>query len=217
MTKKQYNDPNIGVLRINRVNTTGRRLVGSAVKANNYITIDLFQGKAESSLLDKEHIYPQKLIAEIAMTPMQWGEFVSSFTLGSGSPCTIDILNGKQVKQSYKSEAVDDFYEEKTTEVLKETSEKFNNAMSDAIDILQNKKSITKKDRQDIISAYNTLSNLMADSLPFLKKQMVVDMESHIHQVAGQLKYELTEDLKQQRELLDQQKANQKKLETKKK
>lgn len=216
MTEKQYNDSNIGVLRINRVNTTGRRLVGSAVKANNYITIDLFQGKAESSLLDKEHIYPQNLIAKIAMTPMQWGEFVSSFTLGSGSPCTIDILNGKHVKQSYKSEAVDDFYEEKTTEMLKETSEKFKNAMSDAIDILQHKKSITKKDRQDIILAYNTLSNLMADSLPFLKKQMVVDMESHIHQVAGQLKYELTEELKQQQKI-DQQKTNQKKLETKKK
>ena len=207
MTVKKEIYDNVGVLRISR--RQGRaRLVGSASAAQTFVTLTLTQGEVVSDEFTKEKIYPKEseLIAEVSMTPMQWGELLSSSNIASGIPCTIEYKDGKRVEQTYETEPLADYYEKHTVDTFEKFRQEYTETMSKATDILENKKSIAKKDRETILSSYAQLSRLMEDTLPFVQRRMIEDTEEHIARSAAQFKSNMQElsRTQSQRTKLDQ-------------
>lgn len=194
VVEKNKTHKNIGILRVNR--RQGRtRLVGSASAAQTYIGLELMQGHAISDEISKEKFYPKESqsIVEVSMTPMQWGELLSSFGMAAGVPCTIECVNGKRVAQTYKTEPLADYYSRHTAKTLSEFKKKYEETMDEVVDILENKKNIAKKDREKILSNYKTLTRLMEDTLPFIQRRMIEDTEEHIAKSATQFKANMQE------------------------
>lgn len=186
-------DENIGVIRVNRVSIggDGMNLVGHDTKVNHVISLTISTGEATSDHFTKERIRAKKEIIELHFSPLQWGNLVSSFGLGEGVPTTITSRDGKRVPQTYKSEDIGKFYQNKTARELKSFSDKFDGAMENAVKILKEKKTISKSDRVEILEAYKNLNKLVTDSLPFMSKLMIEDTTEHITKAESQLKYEM--------------------------
>lgn len=199
VVEKAKTHENIGILRINR--HQGRtRLVGSTSAAQTYIGLEIVQGHVASDEMNKEKFYAKQSqsIVEVSMTLMQWGELLSSFGMATGVPCTIERVNGKRVAQTYKTEPLADYYSKHTAETLNEFKKKYEETMDETVDILENKKSIAKKDREKILGNYKALTRLVEDTLPFIKRRMIEDTEEHIAESAAQFKANMQELLRYQ-------------------
>lgn len=208
MNDNEIKAPNIGVAQLSRVSSNGTRLVGSAVEANDFISLTISHGVASSDEFTKEIIRPAESIVQIQMSALQWGELVSSFGVGQGVPVTINRLNNKRVDQVYVTKELDQFYEDRTKNMIKGSLKTIEDAMANANDILENKKTITKSDRAEISSAYSKIHRLLNDSLPFLTKLLVEDTETYISQATSQFKTEMSI-------MLQQHMQNQKQLDDK--
>lgn len=190
--------PNIGVVQLSKVSTNGKRLVGSAVESQHIVNLRVSQGSATSDEFTKEIIRATDTIVEIQMTSLQWGELVSSFGVGQGVPVTINQLGNDLVDQVYVTKELDAFYEERTKKMINESLTDINAAMDTAYDILKNKKTITKSDRDSISKAYMKTQSLLADALPFITKLLVEDTETYIAQATAQFKTDMAVLLNEQ-------------------
>lgn len=63
---------------------------------NAFVTISVRRSELHRSLSQDWHMADSELI-EVAMSESQWATFVSSINMGSGVPCTLQALNGKEV------------------------------------------------------------------------------------------------------------------------
>jgi hypothetical protein len=191
-TYKNGSYSNVGMIGISRVSTSMReQLVGAAGMGRELVALRISHGEVYSDSYTKEGFRAKDQIVEVYMSPLQWGQFVSSFGVGDGVPCTINRLDGKMVEQEYISPSISDHYEEKTKVKLQTIRKKYASAFSEAKEILENKKTISKSDRDKIMSAYRSLDRFLFDDLPFMEKMMVEDTTEHINKAEAQFKYEM--------------------------
>lgn len=194
MNKEIRNDDNIGVISISRTNGGSvNRFVGSTVPSETAISIKVYQAEKTSSKFDKERFIPTKGIVTVELTPSQWAELITSLNIGVGSPCTITRLNGKRIEQTYETESVCSYYENRLQDEFSNITNRFDALFEDAMDILSNKKSINKADRETIMSAYREVERFMGDSAPFIQKMFKEDLDKHTVDAAMAFKNDMSE------------------------
>lgn len=118
------------------------------------------------------------------MTQNQWAEFVSSIGMGDGVPCTIR-WNGGEVEPCPSTSMQEQFEREFRNDVLTST-DAMDKAIAAATDLLQ-KKSLTKADREELLSLLRTAKNSITDGIPFIQKQFNEQMERTSTEVKGEL------------------------------
>lgn len=172
------NDRNIGKISVSRSYGGGSdRFVGSPVPSDTAITIKIQQAEKFSDEFRKEEFYGKANIVEVEMTPNQWAELITTLNHGSGTPCTIKYVGGERIEQTYQTESVLDYYENRIQTDFKKASQEYESLFEEARDVLDNKKNITKADREIIRKAYTRISRFVGDSAPFLQKLFKEDIE----------------------------------------
>lgn len=203
-TNKTIKEPNIGIIRVNRINGDSH-LVWSTIPSQTYIELSIHQGVVRQTDYDRESFYPsdkrEEELVTIAMTPNQWGELASSFVVGLGVPCTIKSSGGEEVDQEYKTEPLDSYYENKFKSDTESFNKKIKDTFSEVKTILEDKKTISKGDRQKILSVYNDIMRFHRDELPFLEKLIAEDTEKQLSTAQSQFKANM-EHLGSQQNLL---------------
>lgn len=194
MTDKKdiRNDKNIGLITISRsYGGSDSRFVGSTVPSDTAITIKIQQAEKSSNQFQKETFYGKQNIVEVEMTPNQWAELITTLNYSTGTPCTITQLNNEIVEQTYQTESVFEYYDNKIQNDFAQASRDFSNLFSDALDVLDNKKTITKTDRETIKSAYHQMFRFLGDQAPFVQKLFKEDLERHTIDAANAFKNDM--------------------------
>lgn len=180
MRTKHRNDKNIGIINISRISGgSSNRFVGSTVPSDTAIRIQIRQAEKYSDEFNKEKFYSKSNIVEVEMTPNQWAELITTLNYGTGTPCTITRVGGEEIHQTYETESVFEYYNDKLKDRFLDVQSGFEESFKDAKEILDNKKSITKADRDTIRRAYNQLERFFGDSAPFMQKLFKEDIQKH--------------------------------------
>lgn len=161
-----------GLVSINRVQG-GNNLFGSSVRHPHFFVIRVCRGRRVMTTFGErfrtDHRVP---ILEIALSPAQFVEMITSQNIGDGVPCTIRSVEGvcmDPVPDGAGNEIklTVDMFKSRLEDVmvgLKEGQASLN-------DILE-KKVINKSDRDSIRSIIYEVNRLMTDSAPYAMKLM---------------------------------------------
>lgn len=176
---KTAKHPAFGNIRVSRV--SGRNyLFGSDVEHNHYITVSISECDHERSLSNDWYHSGKELIS-IAMTEMQWGQFVSSFNQGSGTPVTLEYIQGKRIPSLPKpAEVVSVFKNE-----VKATANSSLASLQEAINQLKaalvpKAKTPNKGELNAMLEKLESSFRQFTNSLPFIEEQFTETVEAKL-------------------------------------
>lgn len=159
-----------GLAQISRV-SGGARLFGSSVRHQHFFYLKVHRGRRVSTPTG-EHFYTDGRvpIIEVAFSPAQFVELITTMNIGSGIPCTITEVEGIHMDPT-----PDDAGNE-----LKVMVEMFEDRIGEAVDKLRahdndlgkllDKKTFNKDDKEKIRSVVHAARRLLDDSAPFILK-----------------------------------------------
>ena len=174
-----------GTIIVSRMQSGGQHpLFGSSLQDRNTIRLEIKSAKIARTL-STDFIHPGRQIIEVELSQSQWAEMVSSIGVGEGTPCTIRYINGKQMEDCpYIS--VRDQFDDEFDDSVQESLEGLRNAVA-ACEGLLGKKSVTKADREQVLSLIRKAYREVSDAVPFIKKQFTEQMDNTVKEARGEI------------------------------
>ena len=171
--------PSYGLLKIARTHGGNGNLFGSSIKQHEKIELTVTHASVRRSLSDDSFMTEGRPIIEIAMSPTQFAEAITSLNQGLGVPCTILHENGKRVEECDFTNKRNQF-ENEMKEHMKELNRKLKKLTESAEDILTNKKSVGKADRENILNQIAMLRQEIHSNVPFMLEQFNEQMDKTV-------------------------------------
>lgn len=177
-----------GLVQISRGSSSGQRLFGSSVVHQNIFTLRILRGMRQATESGEHFRSDGRVpIVEVAMTPAQFVEMITTMNSGEGIPCTIEHVEGVRMDHTpddagSELKVMSDLFKERLATVVKELD-----AHDAALETLLEKKTFTKEDKKQIRSAVNTAARLLSDSAPFVIKVF----GEHVEKAAAKGKLEV--------------------------
>jgi len=177
-----YKHLSYGVVSLSRTSTTGKKLFGSSIVHQNFISLSINHAEMIQDInLHNTHYFPKKRIIEVFLTSSQFAELITTMNYGEGTPCTISfkepigIINYTEpdsLKPNDELNKMQDSAEKEKDDTIEKISTKLKTILS--------KNSIGKKDKQNIYSMFDILSKFVDDKFEFMQSQFQSKMEKHI-------------------------------------
>ena len=195
MFDKKIEHDSFGVLRIHRTTNSGEvQLFGSSVKTNEIIRLEIAPAIYERGL-HRDWIYGKSLpLIQVDMTQSQFAEAITNLNIGTGTPVTIKTVGGKSIKSYIEESKFEQFqneFEDETKGLLKSISQ-----AQTEVEMLLNKKSVTKSDKEEIRGHLRHIEQMLESSMPFLYKSFNEQVGKTLHEAKMEI-----EAFAQQREL----------------
>lgn len=143
-------------------------LFGSSFTNNNFVSLRIKHASRERDL-SRDWYREGKEIIDIWFSSAQFVDMISSPNRGVGVPCTIQHINHEQIEKCPKQNTEREKINEDFKADLKELDERINKAKTKIAELLI-KPSLTKKDRADIISCIDSISQQVSQNIPFVQK-----------------------------------------------
>ena len=177
--------PSYGMISVSRVSGSGETsLFGSSIKHRNTIVLSIGTGMV-SRELNTEWYFKDKEIIEVEMSLSQWADLISSMNIGNGNPCTIR-WNGERIEECpYDSKRIK--FEQELKETMNETNDDLNTAINSVIELLDSKKTVTKKDKEEILIALKSAQQNLNENTPFIYKQFNEQMDKTVQEAKGEV------------------------------
>lgn len=166
-----------GMIGASRVSSNrGTTLFGSSIQHSQTIVFTLEKGEHTRNYGGSDYYHGNETLVEFEMSQTQFAELITSMNRGEGVPCTLKYVNGKKIQNSpYQSKM--DIITESFKSKLKNLGSQLKATVRDAVEILENKPSITKGDRQLLLSSITSLVQKIEDNIPFVGTQFQEQME----------------------------------------
>lgn len=179
--------PSYGTLLFNRAYGGGETaLFGSSIKHRDTITMELYHADITRGL-NNDWIHGNKLITRIEMSYSQFAEAITSFGCGTGVPCTIRYTEKDdripECDFVSKREQFTDEFKEKREKVTKESQQLLQNVA----DLFTQKKSLTKSDKEAVMSKLSKLSMDIGCNLDFIADQFNEQMDKTVMEAKGEI------------------------------
>lgn len=155
------------MLRIGRHTGHDTALFGSSIPHRDTVRLSILPGVVERDL-NRDHYYSERLpYIEVEMSQLQFAEAITSMNMGSGIPVTLRELNGKTMgKPAFKNKRMQ--FEQEFKERMVNLEARLSHLTENTEDILTNKKSINKGDRNTILNELNALKRELVSNIPFI-------------------------------------------------
>ena len=177
--------PSYGCIRVVRtMNGRNRRLFGSSILHQHTICIEISHASRERSY-NSDHLFPEDDIIELEMSNTQFAELVTSIGQGNVVPCTITRLDGKLIDPPPMENKLEQHQTEFKEHVKKMVARA--DQLETEVAAIFAKKSITKKDKEDIINAIKQLRSDLGPNALFQVKQFDEQMEKTVHEAKGEI------------------------------
>jgi hypothetical protein len=172
--ERTYKHPSYGQISVSRV--SGRkRCYGSDFEHQNYVVVELKHSEEHWSYM-RPWYFGKEAIASIAMTEAQWAQFVSSFNVGMGTPCTLEYTRDGALVQhpviTPLRPRADEFKNEHAT-TFKEALTALREALKAAKD---------RKVHSSIIAGIEKAIREVGGSAPFAEKQFAEHVEELVEE-----------------------------------
>ncbi len=187
MENEYKKHPSYATLKISRSFCSGRQtLFGSSIKHSDVITLKISPASISRNL-NNDHIYSENSpYIEINMSEAQFAQAITSFNMGEGTPVTLKQFNGEYIEQcpfQDKRMQFDNEFSEDMRKLVKELKE----ISKEAEDILENKKTLSKGDREKILSALEKVQTELGSNLPFVFSQFNKQMEKTVTEAKAEI------------------------------
>lgn len=185
MEKKQH--PGYGMLQLSRssIGGNGTALFGSSIMHNDVIRLTISNGFMERE--DSQDRYYVKTsrkncIVEVDMSYTQFAEAITSLNIGDGVPVTITNIGGQPVPQCP--------YEDKQKMMRKEVADsiarKLNQQAAEVKKLLDEKRVLSKSDREWIVDVLKSAGRRLGSDLPFLNELFQEQMDRTVTEAKGE-------------------------------
>ncbi len=161
-----------GLVHISRVQGY-RRLFGSSVRQQNYFTLRILRGRRVMTTHGEHYWDDHRVpIVEIALSPAQFVEMITSQNLGSGVPCTLLDVEGVPMDQTpddagSEIKLIAEMFEDTLVELVDKLREHDKN-----LGKLLEKKSFNKEDKEQIHGIVHAMRRHIDENAPFVLKMM---------------------------------------------
>ena len=174
-----------GMIEMSRTTSSrGENLFGSSIKHQNTIRVRISPAEVDRHLnQDWFHNLGHPYI-EVEMSQSQFAEAITSMNT-TGTPCTIRRLNGKGIADCPQV-SKRQIFEEEFTKDMENLAKKLETLTKESKEILS-KKSITKGDRETILSQINMLNQEIRSNIPFIGSQFNEQMDKTIAESKGEV------------------------------
>jgi len=183
--EERVTHPSYGLISFSRTNGTDD-FFGSEYKPNSYITLEISEAEEIKDIV-YTRCHPVKKRVKVRMTNAQFAELITTLNTGTGTPCTIEFIDGK-VEQDRTKEYKVDFHRRKIKEVFKGTIEivKHNKKQLESISF-----KLPKKDQEEIQAIMGGILQNLESNFPYFLECFYEQMEK----VSTEIKTNLEADL----------------------
>lgn len=175
-----------GMLQFSRSSGGSKSLFGSSIQHRDTITMYLREGEV-SRELNRDFYFGGNRIVECEMSYSQFAEAITSMNVGTGVPVTIRYIQGKGHIEDCPFVDKKKQYEEEFAENIKKANEKANNLLDSVKSMFEEKKSFTKKDKEEILEKINQISMEMNGNREFIYKQFNEQMDKTTLEAKGEI------------------------------
>lgn len=180
--------PSYAMIQFSRISGgRGDTLFGSSIEHHNTIALRIYPATVERNLNSDWYSTDSMLpYIEVEMSNSQFAEAITSLNHGSGVPATLRYLQGKKIdeKKFINKRTV---FEEEFTGRMEKLSDEILPYTEDAMDILRNKKSISKGDRETITRAFQQIYQEINSNIPFMGKMFNEQMDKTVKEAKGEI------------------------------
>lgn len=164
-----------------------RRFFGSSVTSQTWIELKISSATLRHHLgQDWIHDSTQTLI-EVALSPAQFAELLTTMNSGPGVPGTLQRFDGKKVDQLPEIKSETHRVREHFKKTMKSRSVEFRESFNEIKALLDEKKTLGKADREKVLSTLDQVASQFENSAPFYLEQF----EEAAERIAVQAKAEV--------------------------
>jgi hypothetical protein len=177
--------PSFGLVSFNRSSGGNNTLFGSSIQHSQTISLKIKRATHERKYNNDWYHGSEELI-EINLSQNQFAELITSFGMGEGIPCTLKYVNRERMPEPpYKSKVT--IVQEEFDAQLHNFGIDLKKIINNATDILKNKSTITKGDRELIINSINKLVQEIQSNIPFVADQFKEQMDKTITEAKSEI------------------------------
>lgn len=178
--------PSYGTLAFGRRTGGATPLFGSSIEHRDTIAMTLYHANITRDL-HNDYIFGSSKIAEVEMSYSQFAEAITSMNMGSGVPVTIRWTekDGNISPCNFVSKR-----EQFTNEFKKNTKDTMNKAqqlIQEVRELFNQKKNLTKKDREQVLSKLNSLSMDIGSNIDFIAEQFNEQIDKTVLEAKGEI------------------------------
>ena len=167
-----------GMISISHVQGCSSPLFGSSIKHDRTIQLRINKGAVKRDLHQERYSADENII-EVELSAAQFATFITTPNVGSGVPCTIRRVEGKQMEYpDYKGH--NEVFQEELREDVRETMLQANELAKEARGILSKKGALKVADRDELLNSINSLTQHINSNMPFLHRQFAKSMEKTV-------------------------------------
>jgi hypothetical protein len=171
-----------GMISYSRQQTNSKKLLfGSSIQTGTVIGFSIHEAELHRDL-HKDWFFQSKPIIDILLTPNQFAEFLTNGNT-TGVPCTITYRQDKKENHGMiEGVTVENkrvLFEKEFKESLSEVSGRVRTFVKGVSDIL-NKQTVSKKDREELISMAKMVAQQIDSNLPFVQKSFNEAMDKTV-------------------------------------
>lgn len=186
MKGKREIHESFGLLQFSRVSGGNKSLFGSSIKHNDYIEMRVKPAIVERDLNADWYLEHGRPYVEVAMSYSQFTEAITAMNQGSGVPVTLQYLNGKDIEQpNFVNKRLQ--FENEVKDRMGKLEEKLKTLTESAEDVLNNKKSLNKGDRELIINQIASLRQEIRANMPFMMSMFNEQMDQTVKEAKGEI------------------------------
>ena len=179
---KRYEHPSYGMMSITRYCGGNGNFFGNdlPMEGSGGIEIELKESTLERNAngLHCDSFNPGKLKFRVKMSHLQFAELITNMNT-TGVPVTITNIGTERLDDPpilNKREVFD----EEAEEVVSKTKQRANDIIAKVQNLFESKKSLTKKDKEEILRELNQLRMATFDHLPFMQKMFNEQMNESV-------------------------------------
>ncbi len=184
--ENQQTHDSYGMLQFSRTYGDSKALFGSSIQHHNTIRMTL---KTASTVREgtNDYYFGKDVIVECEMSQSQFAELITSMNMGDGIPVTIKFLKGKGMIEPCPFTNKKKELESEFRQNLQSTSEQANEILKTVKQLFDEKKSFTKKDKEDIIHMIEKLQRDIGDNREYIYRQFNRQMEKSTLEAKGEI------------------------------
>lgn len=183
---ERFEHPAYATLQFSRRHGGNNVLFGSSIKHSDTIAMTLRHADLERGL-NNDWIYGNKVIAEAEMSYAQFAEAITSMNMGTGIPVTLRFTEKDGVIPECEFINKRDQFKNEFKNKLDSTMETSKGLIKEVEELFLSKKSLNKKDKEEIINKLIKIYNNISHNAEFVCDQFNEQMDKTVMEAKGEI------------------------------
>lgn len=164
----------------------GVPLFGSSITHSDTITMQVKPAVVERSLNTDWYFDKGRPYLEVEMSYSQFAEAITSMNMGSGIPVTLRYLDNEKIPEpNFTNKRLQ--FEDEFKKKMQGLGRRLSELTTEAEEILNNKKSINRSDKETILKQIAALQQEIKSNIPFMASMFNEQMDKTVREAKGEV------------------------------